>query len=189
MTLDLSAPADGGMLRAETVAVRGTVAPAGAVVFVAGEPAKVAGGTFTATVSLQPGGNVIDVTASSPGPGIIAEFKRASPSAGVIRSDVEPGDLPTFFEHQRDPVAVALVVFRSREKAEFDEHWAKILADDTSLKKTIVADGQVAGYITSFVRDGECEVGYWIEAGTGSADAAIGSALHRLSRHRDFFGH
>ncbi len=67
VTLDLSAPADGGMLRAETVAVRGTVAPTGAAVFVAGEPAKVAGGTFTATVTLQPGGNVIDVTASSPG--------------------------------------------------------------------------------------------------------------------------
>ena len=47
----------------------------------------------------------------------------------VLLRDVEPGDLPIFFEHQRDPVAVAMVVFRSRDKAEFDEHWAKILAD------------------------------------------------------------
>jgi hypothetical protein len=65
--LELSAPNDGGSLRAETVAVRGSVAPAGAAVSVAGQPAKVDGGTFTATVPLQPGGNVIDVTASSPG--------------------------------------------------------------------------------------------------------------------------
>ncbi len=98
----------------------------------------------------------------------------------VILRDVEPDDLPIFFEHQRDPVAVAMVVFRSRDRAEFDEHWARILADDTSLKKTIVADGQVAGHIASFVRDGECEVGYWIERalwGRGIASAALAAFL------------
>ena len=56
-----------------------------------------------------------------------------------------------------------MVVFRSREKAEFDEHWAKIMADDACLKKTIVADGQIAGHIGSFGRDGKREVGYWID--------------------------
>ncbi len=81
----------------------------------------------------------------------------------VLLRDIEPDDLPIFFEHQRDPVAVAMVVFRSREKAEFDAHWAKILADNSSLKKTIVADGQVAGHIASFGRDGKREVGYWID--------------------------
>jgi RimJ/RimL family protein N-acetyltransferase len=81
----------------------------------------------------------------------------------VLLRDVEPGDLPIFFEHQRDPVAVAMVVFRSRDKAEFDEHWAKILADDACLKRTIVVDGQVAGHIGSFGRDGKREVGYWID--------------------------
>jgi hypothetical protein len=65
--LNLSAPDDGRMLRAETVDVSGTVAPSGAAVTVEGRSATVDGGTFTATVSLQPGGNVIDVTASSPG--------------------------------------------------------------------------------------------------------------------------
>ena len=82
--------------------------------------------------------------------------------------DVEPDDLPIFFEHQRDPVAVAMVVFRSRDRAEFDEHWAKILADDACLKKTIVADGQVAGNIGSFGRDGKREVGYWIDRTVGA---------------------
>jgi RimJ/RimL family protein N-acetyltransferase len=107
----------------------------------------------------------------------------------VLLRDVEPDDLPIFFEHQRDPVAVALVVFRSREKAEFDEHWARILADDTSLKKTIVADGQVAGHIASFVRDGEREVGYWIDRalwGRGIASEAL-SAFLRLEQRRPLY--
>jgi hypothetical protein len=77
--LDLAQPADGGSLRAESVAVTGTVAPAGAAVVVAGQPAKVDGGRFTATVALQPGGNVIDVTASSPG------HRPASDALRVVR--------------------------------------------------------------------------------------------------------
>jgi len=103
--------------------------------------------------------------------------------------DVEPDDLPIFFEHQRDPVAVAMVVFRSRDKAEFDEHWAKILADDACLKKTIVADGQVAGNIGSFGRDGKREVGYWIDRtlwGRGIASEALAAFLH-LERSRPLY--
>jgi RimJ/RimL family protein N-acetyltransferase len=104
----------------------------------------------------------------------------------VVLRDVEPGDLPLFFEHQRDPVAVAMVVFRSRERAEFDAHWAKILADQTALTKTIVADGQVAGHIASFLRDGEREIGYWIDRalwGQGIASAGL-SAFLRLEQRR-----
>lgn len=103
--------------------------------------------------------------------------------------DVEPGDLPLFFEHQRDPVAVALVVFRSRDKAEFDEHWAKILANDEFLKKTIVADGQIAGHIGSFMRDGKREVGYWIDRtlwGCGIVSEAL-SAFLRLEQRRPLY--
>jgi RimJ/RimL family protein N-acetyltransferase len=104
----------------------------------------------------------------------------------VFLRDVEPGDLPLFFEHQRDPVSVALVVFRSRERAEFDAHWAKILADKTALTKTIVADGQVAGHIASFLRDGEREIGYWIDRalwGRGIASEAL-SAFLQLEQTR-----
>lgn len=104
----------------------------------------------------------------------------------VFLRDVEPGDLPSFFEHQRDPVAVALVVFRSRERAEFDAHWAKILADKTALTKTIVADGQVAGHIASFLRDGQREIGYWIDRalwGRGIASEALSMFL-RLEQTR-----
>ena len=46
--------------------------------------------------------------------------------------NVEANDLPLFFEHQRDPIAVAMVAFNSRDRAAFDQHWAKLLADDSS---------------------------------------------------------
>lgn len=107
----------------------------------------------------------------------------------VLLRDVEPGDLPIFFEHQRDPVAVGLVVFRSRERAEFDEHWAKILANDACLKKTIVADGQVAGHIGSFGRDGKREVGYWIDRafwGRGIMSQALPAFL-RVEQQRPLY--
>jgi len=98
----------------------------------------------------------------------------------VLLRDVVPTDLPFFFEHQRDPVAAAMVVFRSRERAEFDQHWAKILANETALTKTIVADGQVAGHIASFLRDGEREIGYWLDRalwGRGIASQALSAFL------------
>ena len=67
MTLELSAPDDGGRTRAERVEIRGTVTPGDSSVRVAGLDAEVSGGEFSAEVELLPGGNVIDVAATSPG--------------------------------------------------------------------------------------------------------------------------
>ncbi|HET6550125.1 MAG TPA: PASTA domain-containing protein [Solirubrobacter sp.] len=67
VTLKLSLPNDGGSVRADHVAVRGTVVPADAAVQVAGADAEVDGGEFVADIALQPGGNVIDITATAPG--------------------------------------------------------------------------------------------------------------------------
>jgi RimJ/RimL family protein N-acetyltransferase len=109
--------------------------------------------------------------------------------------DVEPQDLPLFFEHQRDPVAVEMVMFNSRDRAAFDQHWAKLLADETNLKKTIVApkafgavsaENQVAGYIGSWTSEGQREVGYWLDRafwGRGVATEAL-TAFLRLEPTR-----
>jgi RimJ/RimL family protein N-acetyltransferase len=105
---------------------------------------------------------------------------------GVQLRDVEVDDLPLFFEHQRDPIAVAMVAFRSRDRAAFDQHWAKLLADESLLKKTIVADGKVAGNIGSWTSDGKREIGYWIDRalwGRGIATAALAAFL-RLEQTR-----
>lgn len=103
--------------------------------------------------------------------------------------DVERGDLPLFYEHQRDPVAVAMVQFQSRDAAAFEQHWARILADEKLLKKTILSGDQVAGNIGSFDRDGKREVGYWLDRalwGRGIATAALREFL-RLEPIRPLF--
>lgn len=100
--------------------------------------------------------------------------------------DIIVDDLPLFFEHQRDPIAVAMVAFNSRDRAAFDQHWAKLLANDACLKKTIVADGQVVGNIGSWSGEGKREVGYWIDRacwGRGIATEAL-SAFLRLEQTR-----
>jgi len=100
--------------------------------------------------------------------------------------DVETDDLAMFFKHQQDPEAVAMAAFRSRDAAAFDTHWAKLLADETILKKTVVVDGQVAGNIGSWTSEGKQEVGYWIDRafwGRGVATEAL-SAFLRLEQTR-----
>ena len=64
--LAFTAPGDGDSVRAQTVVVRGTVQPSGALVRVRGQRVPVYGGSFSATVSLAAGTNVIDVLASAP---------------------------------------------------------------------------------------------------------------------------
>ena len=94
--------------------------------------------------------------------------------------EVEPADLPIFFADQQDAVAVEMVMFRSRERPEFDQHWAKILANEACGKQTILADGQVAGNIVSWNSDGQREIGYWISRsfwGRGVATAAVTAFL------------
>lgn len=103
--------------------------------------------------------------------------------------DVEASDLVLFFEHQRDPVAVAMVAFRSRDAEEFAQHWAMLLADNSKLKKTIVLDGQVVGNIGSWLSDGKREIGYWIDRafwGRGIATKAL-SAFLRLEKTRPLY--
>jgi RimJ/RimL family protein N-acetyltransferase len=94
--------------------------------------------------------------------------------------NVEADDLPLFFEHQRDPIAVAMVAFDSRDRAAFDQHWAKLLADDSLLKKTVIVGGEVAGNIGSWTAEGKREVGYWIDRafwGRGVATEALSAFL------------
>jgi RimJ/RimL family protein N-acetyltransferase len=85
-----------------------------------------------------------------------------------------------------------MVAFRSRDRAAFDQHWAKLLADDSLLKRTIVvvsavsAEEQVAGNIGSWTAEGKREVGYWIDRafwGHGVATEAL-SAFLRLEPTR-----
>jgi hypothetical protein len=67
VALQITAPADGSAVRADRVAVRGTVTPEDAIVQILGRPVQVGNGIFAGSVPLHRGANTIDVVASAPG--------------------------------------------------------------------------------------------------------------------------
>lgn len=104
------------------------------------------------------------------------------PPAVTLRP-VEDLDLDAFFAHGADPEAIRMAAFVSRDPGDrpsFDAHWARIRAHDGILLRTIVSDGAVAGHVSFFRRDGEAEIGYWVDRaqwGRGVASAALGLFL------------
>ena len=101
----------------------------------------------------------------------------------ALLREVDPQDISIFFEQQDDPVASAMAVFPSRDREAHDLHWARILADDSLLARTIVEDGQIVGNIGSWVADGERDVGYWIGRlywGRGYATQALADFVVEL---------
>ena len=67
VTLEITAPADGSSVRADRVAVRGTVTPSDATVQILGRSVQVGNGVFAGSVPLHRGANTIDVVASAAG--------------------------------------------------------------------------------------------------------------------------
>ena len=105
--------------------------------------------------------------------------------------DVTESDLPILFEQQLDPEATAMAAFPSRDRDAFMAHWAKIMAGESNILKTIVFDGQVAGNIVGWESSGEWEVGYWIGKeywGKGIATKALFLFLDLL-RTRPLYAH
>ena len=112
-------------------------------------------------------------------------------SIRVRLRDVREDDLPTLFEHQMDPEANRMANFDARDRDAFMTHWAKILADETLLAKTVVHDDTIAGNVVSWTHDGERDVGYWIGREhwhKGVATAALGAFLAEL-QERPLFAH
>ena len=109
----------------------------------------------------------------------------------VLLRDVAESDLPIFFEQQLDPEATAMAAFPSRDREAFDTHWAKIMADEMVILKTILYNGQVAGSIVSWEMDGNQEVGYWLGReywGKGIATQALAEYLGIVTT-RPLFAH
>ena len=99
--------------------------------------------------------------------------------------DVEPDDLPIFYEQQLDGDATRMAAFPARDRAAFDAHWAtNILGNPAAVMQTILLDGQVAGNIGSWRQDGVRLVGYWIGKehwGKGVATRALAAFLHLVT--------
>ena len=80
----------------------------------------------------------------------------------ILLRDVIDSDLPIFFQHQADPEAYQMAAYPSKDWASFQSHWKKNLANESNRNQTILYQGEVAGYIVSFLMDGKREVGYWL---------------------------
>lgn len=106
--------------------------------------------------------------------------------------DVQPDDLPIFFEQQLDADATRMAGFPSRDRAAFDAHWASnILGNPTAVTQTVLLNGEVAGYMGSWQQDGARLVGYWIGKeywGRGVATEALARFL-RIVTTRPLLAH
>jgi RimJ/RimL family protein N-acetyltransferase len=105
--------------------------------------------------------------------------------ADVILRDVEPGDLPVFFAQQCDPGANAAAGVPARDRDSFDAHWARVLADDNGIVRTIVAGGAVVGNVVSWEESGRRLVGYWLGRehwGRGLATEALAAFLDSIAQ-------
>jgi RimJ/RimL family protein N-acetyltransferase len=80
----------------------------------------------------------------------------------ILLRPVTESDLPIFYEHQADPEAYRMAAYPSKDWASFQSHWKKNLAEESNRNQTILYQGEVAGYIVSFLKDGKREVGYWL---------------------------
>jgi RimJ/RimL family protein N-acetyltransferase len=106
----------------------------------------------------------------------------------VLLREALPDDLPVFFEFERDPEACRMAAFTADDpddRSAFMAHWARVLADATITKRTIIYDGQVAGSVVCYLRAGTPEVGYWLGRpfwGQGVATRALALLLRQVAR-------
>jgi RimJ/RimL family protein N-acetyltransferase len=96
-------------------------------------------------------------------------------------------DLPIFYEQQLDPEANWMAAFTAKDptdRAVFDTHWAKVLADPGITIRTIVVDGQITGSVLCHGWGGEPELSYWLGRefwGRGIATQALRCFLDVVS--------
>lgn len=104
-----------------------------------------------------------------------------------LRAPIE-SDVALFFEHQREPDAMRMAAFTSRDpndREAFVARWARLPIDETVIVRTIVSDDAVAGYVASFLRGDVREVSYWLGRdhwGRGVASSALSAFLEEETR-------
>jgi RimJ/RimL family protein N-acetyltransferase len=96
------------------------------------------------------------------------------------------GDLDALFQFGRHPEAVHMAAFTAADpddRAAFDAHWQRLLADPGVDNRTIRADGEIAGSVGRWFDEGVAEVTYWIDParwGQGIATRAMRLFLDSL---------
>jgi RimJ/RimL family protein N-acetyltransferase len=88
-------------------------------------------------------------------------------------------DLAVLFDQWADPGAARMAAFTAPDHMDrdtFERRWSRIRADETTINRVIVVDGEVAGTIGSWGDPDEREVTYWIGRsywGKGIATCAL----------------
>lgn len=78
---------------------------------------------------------------------------------------LELADLEIIFAQEQDPEALHMAAFtpeRPNDRAAFDAHWERLMANDAIVKRTILYDGEVAGHLAKFVMFDQPQVTYWL---------------------------
>jgi RimJ/RimL family protein N-acetyltransferase len=89
------------------------------------------------------------------------------------------GDLDALFRFSRDPGAVRMAAFTPADpddRAAFDAHWQRLLADSGVDARTVRADGDIVGSVSRWFEGGVAEITYWIDPsrwGEGIATRAM----------------
>jgi RimJ/RimL family protein N-acetyltransferase len=76
------------------------------------------------------------------------------------------GDLDALFAFEQDEAAVRMAAFTPpdpSDRAMFDAHWRRLLADPTVDARTVRADGEIVGSVARWFEDGAAEITTWID--------------------------
>ena len=98
----------------------------------------------------------------------------------LLRAVIET-DLPSLFQQQLEPEAVAMSAYPVKDRGEFMRHWDGILNNKNVTARTIVYKEKIAGHIICW-KEGKYEqrIGYWIGKEfwrRGIASAAVAEML------------
>lgn len=100
-------------------------------------------------------------------------------------------DLTVFFEHRTDADAARMAMVEPRDRASFEDQWAKMFRDERAVLRAVEADGVVVGNVVSWEHEGERYLGYWIGRehwGRGVATAALAAFVAEVTE-RPLFAH
>jgi RimJ/RimL family protein N-acetyltransferase len=99
---------------------------------------------------------------------------------------IQPEDIPLFYAMETDEASRQMAAFGPPppvDPAAYTERWQRMLSNPEGMACTILADGEVAGYVLKFIMFGEDTVAYWIARshwGKGIATAALGLLLAQV---------
>jgi RimJ/RimL family protein N-acetyltransferase len=106
---------------------------------------------------------------------------------GVTLRPTREGDLPTFFQQGLDPEATRMAAFTPKSHADreaFLAHWRDLLGSPSVVGRTVLVEGEVAGYVVQFELFGHPSIAYWFGRdfwGRGIATQALRAFLREAT--------